>query len=353
MIILYSASILFILLLSLLAVFSYHIPSATKIFKSNSVAIVIPFRNEASRIQLLLDSLLKIKDFNIPVVLVNDHSTDNSQDIIQSFLHTHSLNFVRILNLPSDLKGKKQAQQYAVLQLKVDWIYFADADTELAPKLIEFLLSIPASSSLKFVQGFPIFYSVKPNFLFHILYLEFLTLVGIGFITRFYRFPILANGAIMAMKREIYLELNLREDLASGDDMFALREILRKYGVKSIHYAPFVVRTNAPRSFSESIQQKKRWISKWAWTDYLAAIIALILFYSGPVIALYNKQYFFEILCLMPIALTLLILSLMRLTQNYKSILNLPLVILILPIYLGLVVSLVQKSKPSWKNRPI
>lgn len=353
MIILYSASILFILLLSLLAVFNYRIPSSTKSFYANSVAIVIPFRNEAARIQLLLDSLLKIKDFNIPVVLVNDHSSDNSQDSIQSFIHTHALNFVRILNVPSDIKGKKQAQQYAVLQLEVDWIYFADADTELSPKFIDYLLSIPASSSIKFIQGFPIFYSVKPSFMFHILYLEFLTLVGMGFITRFYRFPILANGAIMAMKRETYLELDLRDNLASGDDIFALRDVLRKYGVNSTRFEPIVVRSAAPNSFKESIQQKKRWASKWTKSDYFAAIVAIILFYSGPVIATFNSTYSFEILSLMPIALTLFILSLMSLTKNYKSILYLPLVILILPIYLGLVISLVQKSKPSWKNRPI
>lgn len=353
MMIVYIAVIVCLLVLSLCAVFNYRSPSNFKGEYLNSVAIVIPFRNEEKRLNLLLNSLLNFKDYAIQVVLVNDHSTDKSLERITEFVDNHNLNFVQLVNAPNDVRGKKSAQFFGVQQVEADWIYFADADTELSTKFLEYIYSIPSNSSQKFIQGFPIFHSPKPSFLFHVLNLEFLTLVGLGFIARFYRFPILANGAIMAMPRDIYLKADLKNDFASGDDVFALRAIRQKYGLNSIRFTPIVVKTAAPHSLSESIQQKKRWISKWSWIDYLAGTIALAILVAGPILAAFNTENSLLLIAGLPLALLIVILSLMSLTKNYKSLLYLPLVIFILPVYLALVCYWVQKSTRSWKNRPI
>lgn len=317
------------------------------------VAIVVPFRNEANRISLLLNSLLKVKNTSTSVYLINDHSTDLSVDIILEFCQTHNLNFVHVLHLPNSLKGKKQALQFAANSITCDWFYFADADTEISTSFISFLQHIPPNSNTHFVQGFPLYYSPKTNFLFHFLYIEFLTLVAFAFISRFYRKPILANAVIMAVKSSSYKEVDLNYTYASGDDIFTLHAIHKNYGINALRFVPIFVNTFSPQNFRESLIQKKRWISKWNFGNFISYVFLLLFVFSGLILGVLNPESFFFYSLSIPVFIGVCIFFLFVFTRKYSSIFYLPIAIAVLPIYLIILPFVLIGIPLEWKSRTI
>ena len=63
-------------------------------------SIIVPFRNEAKNLPILLKSLTEINYPNskFEIILVNDESEDNSVEIIEGFLQLHSGFRIKILD---------------------------------------------------------------------------------------------------------------------------------------------------------------------------------------------------------------------------------------------------------------
>ncbi|UKM65168.1 glycosyltransferase [Flavobacteriaceae bacterium GSB9] len=95
--------------------------------------IIIPAHNEESSIGLTLDSLLNQSLLPKQVVIVNDNSTDNTQDIVEAY--TEKYNFISLVNSKSSnqhLPGSKIINAfykgYEILDDDYDVICKFDAD---------------------------------------------------------------------------------------------------------------------------------------------------------------------------------------------------------------------------------
>ena len=78
-----------------------------------NVYIVIPCHNEASLISQTLESLVSQTVLPKKIVVVNDHSTDNSEEIISAFAKAHS--YISLVNSNADAKhlpGSKVIQAF-------------------------------------------------------------------------------------------------------------------------------------------------------------------------------------------------------------------------------------------------
>ncbi len=151
-------TILIVLLLAYTLFLGYLIVSITKKSEKNAdtancnapVSIVIPFRNEASNIPGLLESL-KAQTYNGPVelILINDNSSDKSVEVAQTslkFTPFHS----RILHLqynPSrKLTSKQQAVDLGIRSAKNELIILSDADMTFDVNWINHLVEKAVSS---------------------------------------------------------------------------------------------------------------------------------------------------------------------------------------------------------------
>src|ERR1700682_4971499 len=82
------------------------------------VTVIIPARNEEKNIGKCLQSLLQqtYPKEAMEVIVVNDHSTDNTESIVKSFVQR----FIRLINLAEHMNGnpinsyKKKAVEIAV-----------------------------------------------------------------------------------------------------------------------------------------------------------------------------------------------------------------------------------------------
>src|ERR1700744_5609513 len=104
---------------------------------TEKVSIVIPFRNEAENIIACLEGLVA-QDYPaalMEIILADDHSEDNSQQLATNFLRDKGIAFKLIDLKEYDLSGKKSAIEYAVSQASGSIIITRDADTYTENKL--------------------------------------------------------------------------------------------------------------------------------------------------------------------------------------------------------------------------
>ncbi|RYZ99370.1 MAG: glycosyltransferase [Sphingobacteriaceae bacterium] len=101
------------------------------------VSILIPARNEAENIIALLESIAKHDNQKYEVLILDDHSTDNTYELCQTFAATHS-NFrvIKGAELPAGWLGKNYACHQLAQQATGDYFLFLDADEVIYPGLL-------------------------------------------------------------------------------------------------------------------------------------------------------------------------------------------------------------------------
>ena len=86
------------------------------------ISIIVPVYNCAKYIKKCLDSLINQTFKNIEIILVNDGSTDNSEEIIQSYDDN------RIVYIKQKNQGPSAARNLGIDLAKGEYIGFVDSD---------------------------------------------------------------------------------------------------------------------------------------------------------------------------------------------------------------------------------
>lgn len=97
------------------------------------VSILIPARNEEQTLPILLPSLLAQDYPNLEIIVLNDHSTDSTQAVLE----THASSVLRIIQgqeLKTGWRGKPNACQQLAQAATGEILAFTDADTIWNPK---------------------------------------------------------------------------------------------------------------------------------------------------------------------------------------------------------------------------
>ena len=93
--------------------------------------IIIPVYNEKNTIEIIVDKVLQYKELSSKMIIVNDGSTDGTQDILNE-LELKYPEKVKILNHVKNL-GKGAAIRTAIKNLDSDIVLIQDADLEYDP----------------------------------------------------------------------------------------------------------------------------------------------------------------------------------------------------------------------------
>ncbi len=100
------------------------------------ISIILPVYNAEKTIITTLNSIKKQSLKNYEVLIVDDHSTDNSIEIIDEFLKDTEIQYKILYNKE---KGVSSARNYALSNAKGEYIYFLDADDFMSEKCLEVL----------------------------------------------------------------------------------------------------------------------------------------------------------------------------------------------------------------------
>ncbi len=324
----------------------------------NEVVVLIPFRNEAHRIEVLIASLnkltLKPKEF----VFINDHSTDHSKELIAKCLVNVTY---RIIDLPDDLHGKKMALRYGIEHSTSKYLLTVDADCAFQPNYFELI------TSLKSADMYVLPVMMKATNLVEQLYEIDLILVnaanvGLAGLKR----PIMASGANLLFQRKVMNEVDSIEThrhISSGDDMYLLRDFREQHSeVRLIANSAYRVETETPQSFKEFIDQRLRWLGKTAdlrdklsnrltiVQSALTVVFLLLLVYFIRIqdwemlIWFFGSKVIIDLILFAPYFLSM---------KKWVAWFLIPLYELLFPVYVLVIFSLIFIYKPKWKGREI
>lgn len=288
---LWVACIFSLLYISLIGYFFYGwlrskqavISKDTSIF----ISVLIPMRNEEDNIIRLLDDLQNqtYPGSHFEIVVVDDHSTDNSLARVRQFEN------VIILELQSSESGKKAALRYAMQHANGQLIVMTDADCRVGSQWLSAYASFYIQTQAAMILA-PVL-AVGNGWRGCMLMLEQMSLIGSTAGAAAIKHPIMSNGANIAIAKEYVphiQDIYQNKHIRSGDDMFAMMKMHKRFPgkvmyLKSTHA---IVNTTLPKTFMLFIKQRRRWAAKArfykdAWVLFTALSVFLtnlVLFFA-------------------------------------------------------------------------
>ena len=275
---------------------------------------LIPFRNEALRIQPLLDSLTKIQaPVTWEIIFCDDHSNDNSLEIIKKFIAQHPHLQAKIIELPEAENGKKSALSAAIAAAQYEIIHTTDADCRLNPNIYSHLLKCIQQPNIEMVLGrveFTTNFESQGNninsdleiqgdiinsnteiqgdiinndlenppvqkgsnqkshrLLQQYQLIENTALIALGYSEFLKKNPAAANGANLMFKKSAFLNLggySGNTQYASGDDVFTLEKFIlhNPNSVAFCTHPQATVVTDVESDFALFKNQRIRWMKK-------------------------------------------------------------------------------------------
>ncbi|MGB0933979.1 MAG: glycosyltransferase [Lishizhenia sp.] len=330
------------------------------VFSLKELTVIVPFRDEKARLPELLNTLQNQTALPAHYIFVNDHSTDAGVAFIAEELSKHTKLNYTILDLPEGRHGKKSAILFAMEWVKTEFFLLQDADVFMSVDYFENLRNLPNGDLIILpveMVGYSIqqyFYSLDHfmintiNWMFSLLY------------------PLTASGANLIVRKSSFMELTFddyNEAVASGDDQFILhdfRKSKKKIFLEGSH--KYLVKTQAPLSFIEFINQRLRWAGK---TAKIGDVVELMVGGLGMILTFTFFSLIFYYLWIedVQLALCLFMLKLVCDTLVYGCfflyqkrpfyLLLLPIMQAIYPFYALLVTVLLPFYSPKWKGRAI
>ena len=249
--------------------------------------IIVPFRNEAENLPVLLDSFSKL---NYPadlfeVILVDDESEEElrlqTTDFRLQIIKNH-----RVSNSP-----KKDAITTAMQHVASDWVITTDADC-VVPK--NWLLTLDNYIQLHNVSmiAAAVTYSCDESFLHHFQQLDLASLQGATIGSFGINKGFMCNGANFAYTKSLFTVLNGFEGndkIASGDDVFLLQKAIAKFP-KRVNYLKSkntIVSTKPLDDWTSLFYQRVRWASKTSsYQSNFGKYLGLIVFIANFVLVI-------------------------------------------------------------------
>ncbi len=272
---------------------STHSPSVPSVSSVRATDIIVSAKNESANISKFLDS---IKSQTLPgahLILIDDHSTDNTYDLAAARQD------VDITLLKNTGKGKKQALDFGISHSNADYILSTDADCFPQPRWAETLVNAAKNVDADMIMAPVIIEAPVNTKMFQRLWqAESFALITITAGTCIAGRPVMCNGGNIGY-RAAFIKKSIGDingKYASGDDMFMMESAGRQH--KRFVYAKnpdAVIRTDGVTNIHQLLNQRARWVSKTGgYTDYyilffafaillgnLAAIAAPILWACG------------------------------------------------------------------------
>jgi len=253
--------------------------TSQEIEPKTTFSIIVPFRNEADNLPLLLQSIATL---NYPkalfeIIFVNDASSDVSVEIIESFSKRNRAVFnkgldcarpdsVVLANQRTSNSPKKDAITTAIQQAKNNWIITTDADCILPENWLQTFNNFIQKKQPKMLVA-PVTYQANNSFFNRFQLLDFLSLQGATIGGFGINKPFLCNGANLAYLKADFLQLNGFEgnnNIASGDDIFLFEKFVKAYPkqVQFVKSNQVIVKTFPVKTMNNLIHQRVRWASK-------------------------------------------------------------------------------------------
>ncbi|MBP0904450.1 glycosyltransferase [Mariniflexile gromovii] len=251
--------------------------------KSMDISVIICAKNEAENLKKFLPSVLSQKYPNFEVVLINDASTDDTLEVIETFAAEHSnIKIVDVKNIEAFWGNKKYPLTLGIKASKYDYLLFTDADCKPLSKYWIQEMSNCFVNEKSIVLGYSGYSKIKNSFLNKLIRYE--TVVTAVQYLSFAKtgIPYMGVGRNLAYTKEAFFKANgfiNHIKVRSGDDDLFVNQVATKSNTAICITEDSFTQSTPKTTFNDWIKQKRRHIST-AKHYKLSHKILLALLYS-------------------------------------------------------------------------
>lgn len=264
----------------------------------HTFSIIVAARNEEKNILPLLNSLsaLNYPVDKFEVIIVNDRSTDATQNILESFIKNHANIFlITIKENLSPMPHKKNALRAGIEKAKNEILAFTDADC-IVPKEWLLKLNEQFTDTVGVVAGYSPYIVKKPlSWFYSFLRYEELkgtlnAAAGIGLQNAF-----MCTGRNLAYRKAVYDEVGgfetIQHSISGDDDLFIQRvQQMTPWEIRYMTSPQSYVMTEPPKNFRSFVNQRIRHISA---SKYYAMKVKLMFAWSHLLLVSIVVSFFF------------------------------------------------------------
>lgn len=229
------------------------------------VSVILACKNEADNLPSSLSALsfLKYPQKKLEIIIVNDHSSDDSLKIIQSFARQYS-NF-KYINLTSSQKakpGKAGAIMEGIENSKGEFIFITDADCIVPPTWIKGHLSL-FNAEIGITGGFTLAEPSATSLFQSVQKLDLLYLLSVASATSSLNKPTSWVGNNIAIRRQAYKSIGgyaaLEDSLVEDFILIAAMDKQTNWKSRFVPSPSTLVKSLPPKALSDWYNQRKRW----------------------------------------------------------------------------------------------
>jgi len=263
--------------------------------KKEPVSIIICARNEAENLKNNLPNILEQNYPDFEVIVVNDCSDDDTQDILEEFQEKYTnLKLTQIKHDEKFTHGKKLALTIGIKAAKNEWLLLTDADCQ--PNGSQWLSTMQQNftSNCEIVLGYGGFNESK-GFLNKLVRFDtfFIALQYIGF--ALIKLPYMGVGRNLAYRKSLFMKnkgFASHAHILSGDDDLFVNEVANSKNTKVEFAFEAHTRSIPKKVFNSWAFQKRRHLSSGQTYKFKhkfllgLEVFSRMIFYIGLILTL-------------------------------------------------------------------
>jgi glycosyltransferase involved in cell wall biosynthesis len=267
-------------------------------FKDIPVSIIICAKNEANNLEQNLPYILQQSHSNFEIVLVDDNSSDDSLEIMESFAEKHNnIKIVKVKPIDKYWGNKKYALTLGIKAASHNFLLFTDADCQPLSKEWIKNMSSNFTSTKTIVLGYGGIRSVRNSLLNKLIRYETVLTAIQYFSFAKLGIPYMGVGRNLAYRKDLFFEASgfmNHMHIKSGDDDLFVNQMATAHNTTFCFNKESFTYSEGKKSFKDWIYQKRRHIIT---SKYYKPIHRLLL---G---LFYTSQLFFWLLAIVLIIL--------------------------------------------------
>lgn len=232
--------------------------------KEIAVSVIICAKNEAKNLQNFLPFIIEQNYKNFEIVLINDASSDETQEVMEAFREENvNIKIINVENTEAFWGNKKYALTLGIKAAKHEHLLFTDADCKPVSKNWITNMTKNFSNSKTIILGYGKYKKEKSLVNLFIRFETLLTAI------QYFSYAKLGNPYMAVGRNLAYTKTNFFNvkgfikhiKIKSGDDDLFIQDAANKENTVICTRANSFTESLAPTSFKSWFQQKRRHIS--------------------------------------------------------------------------------------------